>query len=1109
MNRKLRIATLNIAKISAINKIVNLIGYCEEKRFDVVALQEIRFNNIGGMTDCFDFFANLGEGNGGTALLVRKNVTTKRIKKEPGGRIIKAELNGLEIINIYAPAGEHQIAARNEFFDSIIPKYLPTANKKYIILGDFNAVENKKDRRTRRGRRNLVNRALKGLIDAAEVVDVWTELRKEEEGHTFNYKGGSSRLDRIYASKEARTQIEEIKKEPVSFSDHQAVYMDIKMEGGNERKAGEKGSSWSLNTLILEEEEYRNRIINFMDHAKKDSYYATNPAEWWESKAKPGFQKISKDYSKQRAKIKRETTKFYQMCMEEAAQETEEEAWSDMRQYQREAMRWEEEKTRGRVERARPMWKPKEEELTVYHITRERRRGKASKIEKLKKENGEEAREKEEIQNEIEKYYRGMFENEEEGEKWQDRVKAGGSEEELLEGVRGAANAKNKGLTEEITAAEIFEELKKKKKGKASGSDGLPYEFYTALWKEVGGEMAKMMNDVLGRGRITESQGQAIVRLIPKKENAETIKDYRPVSLLCTDYKLLASVITRRLSNTFGTAIGEQQRGGVKGRRIESTLSLFRDLIQDTHERQGRGAIIGVDLEKAYDRVEREWVWRVMKAMGYPEEFTNWARTLYSAVKIKVNFGGGATGNIEGRRGLRQGCPLSMPLFIIYLEPMLRQLKRRMRGLAVPGGRVSARAYVDDVTIFAESEEDIAVAGDILLGYCNITGARLNKNKTQILGLGTWVEKRDWGVEWAQNTERMKLLGIEFEASIGKTIEGNWEKTKGNLLGVLRENIARNLTMHQRVRLIKESAISVCIYVAKTLPCPEKVAKVIFSHLKKFVWFRKREKTKEEVSQAKEEEGGLSLIQPEKFFRAIFLKANFETLRNEEGAAGRILEFWTAFPLRKTFKMYRRDGGPYAAGEYPSYLRKMVEDALKLIENGIITEATKTVKNREIYGMLMEGAEGKGKLEEKKKHINWKHVWRQMKILPAKLKELAFMINHDILPTQERRKKLCNTTSEICQICKQETETTLHLFFTCPGKTQLRKRIRKMAEELKLGREEEKVMHLDFPDTNEGRHAGRMAAEYMDYIWTCKIYGKTPRIEELHKRDNWKKTGTR
>ncbi len=123
------------------------------------------------------------------------------------------------------------------------------------------------------------------------------------------------------------------------------------------------------------------------------------------------------------------------------------------------------------------------------------------------------------------------------------------------------------------------------------------------------------MNFVLDQRKLQPSQGRAAIRLVPKIPTPSKITDYRPISLLNTNYKLIESVLAFRLRKSLPTSLDSH---------IFDSLCLIRDVIKNTGRKSKEvsslkpAAIIAYDLEKAYDLVNRDVLWEVITIMGYP-----------------------------------------------------------------------------------------------------------------------------------------------------------------------------------------------------------------------------------------------------------------------------------------------------------------------------------------------------------------------------------------------------------------------------------------------------------------------------------------------------------
>ena len=174
---------------------------------------------------------------------------------------------------------------------------------------------------------------------------------------------------------------------------------------------------------------------------------------------------------------------------------------------------------------------------------------------------------------------------------------------------------------------------------------------------------------------------------------------------------------------------------------MSDNLCLYRDIIQYLDDRfdsekprlgkpntvGAGGAIVAIDLEKAYDKTDREIVWKIMAKIGYPPIFINWLRALYVGATAKILNGRKAAGIVDGVSCLRQGCPLSMHLFVLYMDPLLIKLDEILEGIPISGEHVKVRALVDDLTVFVNSLADVEKTETVTEKWCCWTGASVTE----------------------------------------------------------------------------------------------------------------------------------------------------------------------------------------------------------------------------------------------------------------------------------------------------------------------------------------------------------------------------------------------
>ncbi|KAJ3588088.1 hypothetical protein NHX12_011683 [Muraenolepis orangiensis] len=157
----------------------------------------------------------------------------------------------------------------------------------------------------------------------------------------------------------------------------------------------------------------------------------------------------------------------------------------------------------------------------------------------------------------------------------------------------------------------------------------------------------------------------------PKKGNLQDIKNWRPVSLLCVDYKLLSKALATRLGRAVEQVIHRDQTYCVPGRSMVDNVHLIRDVLEVSSSLDINTGLISLDQEKAFDRVEHSFLWKVMEKFGFSAGFIAKIKVLYNNIESVLKFNGGLCAPFRVCRGVRQGCALSGMPYALSLEPLL------------------------------------------------------------------------------------------------------------------------------------------------------------------------------------------------------------------------------------------------------------------------------------------------------------------------------------------------------------------------------------------------------------------------------------------------------
>ena len=201
--------------------------------------------------------------------------------------------------------------------------------------------------------------------------------------------------------------------------------------------------------------------------------------------------------------------------------------------------------------------------------------------------------------------------------------------------------------------------------GKPPGIDGFPIEFYKDFFQILKSDLQNLYNNTLFQTKNTpKTWNQALITLLPKNGNIEQQKYWRPISLLCVDYKILTKILENRLKHILPDIISQEQNCSIPERNIFNNLFLIRDMIKFTKEKNNYFYLLQIDQEKAFDKIDRNFLFKTMQKLDISLLYINFVKTLYTNNKSTIINNGFLSSPISLERGLKQGCPLSLPLYI-------------------------------------------------------------------------------------------------------------------------------------------------------------------------------------------------------------------------------------------------------------------------------------------------------------------------------------------------------------------------------------------------------------------------------------------------------------
>ena len=211
--------------------------------------------------------------------------------------------------------------------------------------------------------------------------------------------------------------------------------------------------------------------------------------------------------------------------------------------------------------------------------------------------------------------------------------------------------------------------------------------------------MINSINESFNVGELSVTQKQGLISLIPKgNKPRDLIKNWRPITLLNTDYKLLSGALANRLKKVLPNLIRHEQKGFLKTRYIGENIRTISDIAHYINERNLCGMILLIDFEKAFDSLEWGYLRQVLKAYNFGNDFNSWITVLYRNSCNSVINNGVFSQFFSISRSCRHLDPLSPYLFSLAVEPLAASMQNfdKIKGLKFRNKQIKIGQYADD-----------------------------------------------------------------------------------------------------------------------------------------------------------------------------------------------------------------------------------------------------------------------------------------------------------------------------------------------------------------------------------------------------------------------------
>lgn len=882
------IYSINANGLRDVNKIKSLFITCDIYKWDVLCLQETFWddafmNTVKKLWDGDIIYNNYELCNRkGVAIIVRKNCELKHriITYGEKGRFLKLHFEHLEkSINIFSLYAPNEYSERKMFFKScnslINPKEIN------IIAGDFNDYLDVILDRSRNMSKNLPNNtSLLAFSRDNDLIDIWRNRNPDKR--TFSRKQiiegivKQSRIDNIFTSRNCMPYVVNCFYKMSTISDHS--YVCIKCDFSEmERGPG----MWIFNNRFLNDDDFCRKIRDILSEALNCPLYRNEKLIWWDN-LKYKFKTFAKHYSKK--KYKEDQTAFWSIHNKLQNEYLRADKGLNVNQIliqelELELKNYEKKKCDGAILRSKAYWAIESDRNTSYFLKLEKHRQENNCVKALYTPEGNIVTDTFSILETEVDFYRKLYSEEQVDPN---------SQEVVFNTIKTKLDINQQASCDTaIDIEQLTKSLNEMSKNKSPGFDGLTVEFYKKFWNLLGPLFAEVVEEIEISKQLTKSMQKGIISLIYKKGDKKNLKNWRPITLLNVDYKIISKTLASRLKLVLENIVSTEQTSSVPGRDISENIASIRDIIDYAIEEDIPAYILKIDSEKAFDRISHDYLFKLLSHFGFGDNFIQWVKILYTHASSAVKCNGHISKFFDVDRSVRQGCGLSALLYVIAAEPLNSLIKQSsISGIQIKNTDTISLIYqhADDTTLTLADRHSVSKTFDVLNTFCKASGAKVNVEKSEVLVINdACTSLSGLHLPLTVKDNAIEILGIYLGLDKQICENMNWRRKINKIRNLLNIWKQRYLTLRGRAIVIQTLFLSRIWYILNVQPLPEWAANELKKLCREFLWANKPPQIKESTIIGKEAEGGLNIpdIQNKCYaFRLKWLRKYFDTSRD-------------------------------------------------------------------------------------------------------------------------------------------------------------------------------------------------------------------------------------
>ena len=818
----------------------------------IIALQEthLEYNSLNFRWKGKHSFTASSGAKGGVITLLSDNISIVReehLDNEAHILLLNALDNNrstsIILANIHAPCAHSRKKA--DFFDKIRERIdnllMIDGDARIIVMGDFNTTFNSGERiNTEWGQPEKKSaNYIKQTFEDLNLRDCWEGL---PDVMTWRHGKKMSKIDRILFSDNFDMMANDIHTDwSYTDSDHGAVVMKLVQKASSNKFKKERltriDTRFMQNTLLKHKflQEIQ-RQVNQIADSNMDPH---QQLEFLKVAIRSSAIEIASNHKKEQDKLTAEIRKeinFWQSTYENTSIDTiRATAMVNLEEAKVKLDKFLDERGKYLCWRAKSKWYQEGEKSTKYFLNLEKAKNGKNEMNEIKI-NGIISNDPDEIDKTVEEFYKKLY------EKGDCNLRNEAKIPHFLRHIKEIPEECIKMIDSEITTNDLYKTLLTCADS-APGPDGIPYSLIKLTWNYYGPLLTNSWKHALCTGSLTQSHETSYLKLLPKEGKDHTeLKNWRPITLSNCDFKIVTKTLANRLTLGLADLIAPTQTAYIKDRQITDNLHLMQYVTEQISKYADSAILISLDAEKAFDSIEHWYIKAVLEKAGL-KNFVSIFNLLYRNQEVSIQLNQRKAGMYNIKNGVKQGDALSCILFILGIEPLLKNIEKdsQIDKLMIDEVQIpKTLSYADDVACLTiPTINNVSKIFGHYEDMTSLSGLKLNADKTEIIqnkGQDLYEIRYNNMIYSVKPSSYIKVNGLILSFDTSQAREANVNKIFDMIFSQLRSWTRRHLSILGKIQIYKTFGLSQILFIGATIKLTTAEEKKLDHLIYKFIW---------------------------------------------------------------------------------------------------------------------------------------------------------------------------------------------------------------------------------------------------------------------------------